>query len=70
MKEGDRVLGQYATLRLISAIEDPTVTRKILECLNLPARAPPLEPAVEDTEDLGQTEDDWLFDQSPADEES
>jgi hypothetical protein len=32
-------------LRLIAAIEDPAVARKILECLKLPARAPPLEPA-------------------------
>jgi hypothetical protein len=32
-------------LCLIAAIEDPTVARKILECLKLPARAPPLEPA-------------------------
>ena len=55
-------------MRLIAAIEDPSVARKILECLKLPARAPPLEPAMADTEDLGQTEDDWLFDQSPADE--
>ena len=30
-----------STMRLIAAIEDPTVARKILECLKLPARAPP-----------------------------
>ncbi len=53
-----------STMRLISAIEDPAVARKILECLKLPARAPPLEPAAADTPDLGQAEDDWLFDQS------
>jgi hypothetical protein len=29
-----------STLRLIAAIEDPAVARKILECLGLPARAP------------------------------
>ncbi len=29
----------------------------------------PLEPAAADTPDLGQAEDDWLFDQSPAHEE-
>ena len=57
-------------MRLISAIEDPAVARKILECLKLPARAPPLEPAAADnTPDLGQAEDDWLFDQSPAHQE-
>jgi hypothetical protein len=30
---------------MIAAIEDPAVARKILECLKLPAPAPPLEPA-------------------------
>ncbi|MBW2288900.1 MAG: hypothetical protein JRG80_02180 [Deltaproteobacteria bacterium] len=34
-----------STLRLITAFEDPAVARRILECLKLPARAPPLEPA-------------------------
>jgi hypothetical protein len=34
-----------STLRLIAAIEDPVVARRILECLKFPARAPPLEPA-------------------------
>jgi hypothetical protein len=29
-----------STLRLIAAIEDPTVARKIPECMKLPARAP------------------------------
>jgi hypothetical protein len=29
-------------MRLVAAIEDPDVARKILECLDLPARAPPL----------------------------
>jgi hypothetical protein len=46
-------------MRLIAAIEDPMVAREILECLDLPARAPPLVP------DVGQDEDDWFFDQSP-----
>jgi len=58
-----------STMRLISAIEDPAVTRKILECLGLPARAPPLKPAAADTPDLGQAEDNWLFDQSPVHED-
>ena len=34
-----------ATLRLLAAIEDPAVARAILECLELPARAPPPAPA-------------------------
>ena len=33
-------------MRLIAAIEDPDVARRILECLKLPARAPPLEAAA------------------------
>jgi len=41
-----------ATLRLIAAIEDPMVARKILECQKLPARAPPLVPAADDAPDL------------------
>ena len=53
-------------MRLIAAIEDPRVARKILECLKLPARAPPLASAAADTPDLGPDEDDWFFDQSPA----
>ncbi len=33
-----------APMRWVSAIEDPEVARKILECLDLAARAPPLGP--------------------------
>ncbi len=55
-----------STMRLIAAIEDPRVARKILECLKLPARAPPLASAAADAPDLGPDEDDWFFDQSPA----
>ena len=58
-----------STLRLIAAIEDPTVARKILECLKLPARAPPLESSAADAPDLGHGEDDWLFDPSPVHDE-
>ncbi len=56
-----------STLRLIAAIEDPTVAPKILECLKLPARAPPLEPAAADVPELGHAEDDWRFDQTTDD---
>jgi hypothetical protein len=56
-------------MRLIAAIEDTAVARKILECLKLPARAPPLEPAAADTPDVGQAHDDWLFDPSPVHDE-
>ncbi len=56
-------------MRLIAAIEDPTVARKILECLKLPARAPPLVPATADAPGVGAGEEDWLFDQSPVHDE-
>jgi hypothetical protein len=58
-------------LRLIAAIEDPTVARKILECLKLPARAPPLEPAlgiaaIPPDAAVPDREAVWDFDQSPV----
>ena len=34
-------------MRLIAAITDPSVARRILECLSLPPRAPPLASANE-----------------------
>jgi Putative transposase len=36
-------------MRIIAAIHPPDTTRKILECLGLPSRAPPLAPAVRET---------------------
>jgi hypothetical protein len=64
-----------STLRLIAAIEDPAVAHRILECLKLPARSPPVAPAawaaippepVAPDQDAG-----WEFDQSrPAEEDS
>ncbi len=38
------------SMRVISAITEPAVAKAILECMGLPARAPPLEPAC--TSDL------------------
>ena len=32
-------------MRILAAIEDPTVARKILDCLGLPSRPPPVAPA-------------------------
>ena len=56
-----------STLRLMAAIEDPAVARKILKCLGLPARAPPLEPAsAHDGPDHAHEEATWQFDQTPA----
>jgi hypothetical protein len=64
-----------STLRLIAAIEDPAVARKILECLNLPARSPPVEPTSWTTiprEPVAPDLDaDWEFDQSrPAQDDT
>jgi len=58
-----------STMRLIAAIEDPAVARRILLCLNLPPRAPPLCPALAEAVSLDPTEDAWFFDQSPIHEE-
>src|SRR5436309_1021314 len=35
-------------LKILAAIHPPDTTAKILECLGLPSRAPPLAPAVSD----------------------
>ena len=55
-------------MRLLAAIEDPEVARKILECLDLPARAPPLEPApssIGSETDFADQQQSWEFDQTP-----
>jgi hypothetical protein len=53
-----------STLRLIAAIEDPETARRILECLELPARAPPLGDATSLPDEPACSVDDFLFDQS------
>ncbi len=53
-------------MRLIAAIEDPDVARRILECLELPARAPPLGGVAAAPEQPQWQEEDRFFDQSPA----
>ncbi len=59
-------------MRVLSAITDPTVAGRILRCLSLPARAPPLAAANEGARVSGQAGDEWFgevpafdFDQSP-----
>jgi hypothetical protein len=59
-----------STMRLIGAIEDPDIARRILECLKLPARAPPLGDATAALEEPEWPEDDWFFDQSAACDEA
>jgi putative transposase len=39
-------------MRIIAAIHPPDTTRKILDCLGLPSRAPPLTPAVREPASL------------------
>ena len=58
-----------SSLRLVAAIEDPIVARQILECLALPARAPPLGPATAERLGWGSAEEDRSFDGSPPDDE-
>jgi hypothetical protein len=61
-----------STLRLLAAIEDPAVAGKILECLGLSARAPPLEPAsLDDVDNRGPSGEEaaYEFDQTPTYEE-
>ena len=55
-----------STLRLIAAIEDPETARRILECLELPARAPPLGDATGLPDEPACSNDDWFYDQSPT----
>ena len=58
-------------MRLLATIEESEVVRKILECLDLSAQAPPLlpspgAPASHETESWGE-ELPWAFDQTPPD---
>jgi len=57
-----------AALRLIAAVEDPAIARRILECIGLPARAPPIAPAVSSDTSLRSSEPDksWDYDQTPS----
>jgi hypothetical protein len=62
-----------STLRLIAAIEDAAIARRILARSGLPARAPPgAASAPSDTEPghALQFEEPWDFDQTLIDEES
>ncbi|MHC5052966.1 MAG: hypothetical protein ACYTGK_20455 [Planctomycetota bacterium] len=59
-----RCPGCGSTMRLIAAIEDTDVVRRILECLNLPARAPPVGEVTGRKYGPPDPEDDWHFDQS------
>jgi len=59
------------SMRVLAAITDPKVAKRILECMGLPPRAPPLAPA----RTTGLASDPWLdeaeaggFDQSPPED--
>jgi len=49
------------TMRVIAAITESAVAQRILECMGLPPRAPPLEPAPD------SVGDSWLDDPAAAD---
>ena len=51
-----------ATMLLIASVEDPDVARRILECLKLRARAPPLGDATVAPEAPRWLGDDSFFD--------
>jgi hypothetical protein len=55
----------------MAAIEDPAIARRILECIGLPARAPPIAaaaPGLEAVEACAPELDDaWSFDQTAPD---
>ncbi len=57
-------------MRILAAINEPAVARRILECLGLPARAPPLAPAPPPAFDVygnfPEPPDFDSFDQTPA----
>ena len=55
-----------AGLRLLAAIEDPEVACKILACLDLPVRAPPILPAQAAGVRVEGDRTDDDFDQTPA----
>ncbi len=59
-------------MRVLSAITDPAAACRILKCLRMPPRAPPLAAANEGARVSGHAGDEWLgevpgfdFDQSP-----
>lgn len=58
-----------AQMRVLAVIEDAEVARKILECLGLPARGPPLAapPGATVDSDHGSWDEDphWDFNQAP-----
>jgi hypothetical protein len=62
-----------ARMRLVAPIEDPDVARKILACLDLPARAPPLAPAPSpsawDEDEPSGGEPAWDLDPSAPDDD-
>jgi len=58
-------------MRILAAITDPDVARRILMCLRLPPRAPPLAPAVSPKPVVDSwigAPESWDFDQTVADD--
>jgi hypothetical protein len=63
-----RCPGCGGRMRMLAAITDPSVARRILECLALSSRAPPLAPA--DEIDLGPVVADSVFELTRAETQS
>ncbi len=57
-------------MRVIAAITDPAVAKRILECMGLPPRAPPVRPASaqDSAATLWFEEPAEDFDQTPLDD--
>jgi hypothetical protein len=55
-------------MRWLSVVHPPEATRAILECLDLPARAPPTDaPVPEENEFMAEPEADFSFTDSFTD---
>jgi hypothetical protein len=56
-------------MRVIAAITDPAVAKRILKCMGLPPRAPPLAPAsTQGSSNFSFEEPAEGFDQTPPDQ--
>jgi len=59
-----------ATLRILAAIEDPAIARRLFECMGLPARAPPVAPAPSsDPACDSEVNECWDFEQTAPSED-
>jgi hypothetical protein len=60
--------GDTVRMRVIAAITDPAVTKRILECMSLTPRAPPIaSPSAQGSAKFSVEESVEDFDQTPPD---